>query len=94
MDLESNPLRGLFGVSSPRPEPQLVSPQPTTPTEDIYYQIPLGMIEKLPANPYAGDGMVHPDMHWKKFVDCLSLQVYPEMELRRKYSHYLWRERH
>ena len=62
MDMESNPLRGLFGVSSPRPEPQLVAPQPTAPTEEIYYEIPL-VIEKLLANSYEGDGTVHPDMH-------------------------------
>ena len=61
--MESNPLRGLFGVSSPRPEAQRVAPQPTEPTENIYYEIPSGMIEKLLANPYAGDGKVHPDMH-------------------------------
>jgi hypothetical protein len=54
---------GLFGVSSPRPEPQLVTPQPTAPTGNIGYEIPLGMIEQLLANPYAGDGTKHPDMH-------------------------------
>ena len=31
--MENNPLRGLFKVSSPRPEPQLFTPQPTAPTE-------------------------------------------------------------
>ena len=61
--MENNPLRGLFGVSSPRPEPQLVTPQPTAPTENIEYEIPSGMIEQLLANPYAGDGTEHPDMH-------------------------------
>src|SRR6266566_9691042 len=61
--MENNPLRGLFGVSSPRPEAQRDAPQPTEPTENIYYEIPSGMIEKLLANPYAGDGTVHPDMH-------------------------------
>ena len=61
--MENNPLRGLFGVSSPRPEAQRDAPQPTAPTENIYYEIPSGMIEKLLANPYAGDGTVHPDMH-------------------------------
>ena len=61
--MESNPLRGLFEVSSPRPEEQRVSPQPTAPTENIYYEISLGMIEKLLANSYAGDGTLHPDMH-------------------------------
>ena len=35
--MENNPLRGLFGVSSPRPEPQLATPQPTAPTENIEY---------------------------------------------------------
>ena len=61
--MESNPLRGLFGVSSPRPEPQLVAPQPTGPTENIYYEFPSGMIEQLLAKPYAGDRTEHPDMH-------------------------------
>ena len=61
--MESNPLRGLFGVSSPRPEALRVAPQPIEPTYNIYYEIPLGMVEKLLANPYARDGTVHPDMH-------------------------------
>ena len=54
---------GFVWVSSPRPEPQLVSPQPTTPTENIEYEIPSGMVEQLLANPYVGDGTEHPDMH-------------------------------
>ena len=58
-----NPLRGLFGVSSPRPEPQLATPQPTAPTENIEYEIPSGMVEQQLANPYAGDGTKHLDMH-------------------------------
>ena len=45
--MEHNPLRGLFGASSPCPEPQLVTPQPTEPTENVYFEIPSGMIEKL-----------------------------------------------
>ena len=61
--MENIPLRGLFGVSSPRPEPQLATPQPTTRTENVEYEIPSGMIEQLLANPYAGDGTEHPDMH-------------------------------
>ena len=61
--MENHLLRGLFRVSSPRTEEKRVAPQPTAPTENIYYEIPLGMIEKLLANPYAGDGTVHPDMH-------------------------------
>ena len=31
--MENYPLRGLFRVSSPRPETQRVSPQPTAPTK-------------------------------------------------------------
>ena len=31
--MESNPLRGLFGVSSPRPVEPRFAPQPTEPTE-------------------------------------------------------------
>ena len=61
--MEHNPLRGLFGVSSPQPVEQRVAPQPTEPTENFYFEIPSGMIEKLLANPYAGDGTEHPDMH-------------------------------
>ena len=41
----------------------LVTPQPTAPTENIEYEIPSGMIKQLLANPYAGDGTEHPDMH-------------------------------
>ena len=54
--MEHNPLRGLFGVSSPRPEPQLVTPQPTEPTEIVFF-------DKMLANPFAGDGTLHPDLH-------------------------------
>ena len=61
--MENNPLRCLFRVSSPRPVEQRVAPQPTKPTENIYYEISPGMIEKLLANPYVGDGTLHPDMH-------------------------------
>ena len=61
--MENNPLRGLFGVSSPRLVEQRVAPQPTEPIENVYFEISSGMIEKLLANPYAGDGTLHPDMH-------------------------------
>ena len=53
----------MFRVSSPRLEPQLATPQPTAPTENIEYEIPSGMLEQLLANPYAGDGTKHTDMH-------------------------------
>ena len=61
--MEDNLLRGLFAVSPPRPEVVRASPQPTEPTENINYEIPSGIMEKLLANPYAGDGTIHPDMH-------------------------------
>ena len=65
--MEHNPLRGLFGVSSPRPVEQRVAPQPTEPTENenesVYFEIPSGMIEKLLANPFTGDGTLHPNLH-------------------------------
>ena len=61
--MENNPLRGLFGVSSPQPVEQRVAPQPTEPTENVYFEIPSGMIDKLLANPIAGDGTLHPDLH-------------------------------
>ena len=42
--MESNPLRGLFGVSPPRPVEQRVAPQPTEPSgnENFYFEIPSG----------------------------------------------------
>ena len=58
--MENNTLMGLFGVSSPRPVDQRVAPQRT---ENFYFEIPSGMIEKLLANPFTGDGTLHPDMH-------------------------------
>ena len=61
--MESNSLRDLFGVTSPRPVEQRVAPQPTEPTENVYFEIPSGMIEKLLANPFAGDGTLHSDLH-------------------------------
>ena len=63
--MESNPLRGLFGVSSPRLVEQRVASQPTEPTENenFCFEIPSSMIEKLLANPFAGDGTIHPDEH-------------------------------
>ena len=90
--MENNPLRGLFGVSSPQLEPQLATPQPTTPTKNIYYEIPSGMIEKLLANPYARDRTLHPDMHII-YVDevcgLFKLAVCPRMLSRRRSSLYL-----
>ena len=47
----------------PRLVEQRVSPQPTEPTENVYIEIPSGMIEKLLANAYTGDGTLHPYMH-------------------------------
>src|SRR3989337_474087 len=85
--METNPLRGLFGVSSPRPEEQRVAPQPTAPTENIYYEIPSGMIEKLLANPFTGDGTLHPDLHLI-YVDevcgLFKLAGLPEDEVKKK----------
>ena len=71
--MESNPLRGLFGVSSPRPVEQRVTPQPTEPTENVYFQIPSGMMEKLLANTFAGDGTKHPDEHLHYVNDIYGL---------------------
>ena len=90
--METNPLRGLFGVSSPQPEEQRVAPQPTELYENIYFEIPSGMIEKLLANPFAGDGTLHPIYTlslWMKFVDYLSLQVFPMMLSKGRSSLYL-----
>ena len=83
--METNPLRGLSGVSSPRPVEQRVAPQPT---ENIYFEIPSGMIEKLLGNPFAGDGTLRPDLHLI-FVDYLSLQVFPMMLSKGSSSLYL-----
>ena len=65
--METNPLRVLFGVSSPRPVEQRVAPQPTEPTEyeneNTCFEVPSGIIEKLLAHPFLGDGTKHPDEH-------------------------------
>ncbi len=119
--METNPLRGLFRASSRRPVEQRVAPQPTEPTENVYFEILSGMVEKLLANPFAGDGTLHPDLHlifvdevcelfklagipddvdkrnipiytlslWMKFVDYLSLQVFPMMLSKGRSSLYL-----
>ena len=90
--MEHNPLRGLFGVSSPRPVEQRVAPQPIEPIENVYFEIPLGMIEKLLANTFTGDGTLHPDLHIiyvDEVYDYLSLQVCPRMLSSRRSSLYL-----
>ena len=65
--MESNPLRGLFRVSSPQPVEQRVAPRPTEPIEPIEnetpFEFPSGMMEKLLDNPFTGDGTKHPDEH-------------------------------
>ena len=62
--METNPLRGLFGVASPQPEEQRVAPQPTEPIEnETPFEFPSGMMEKLLADPFTGDGTKHPDEH-------------------------------
>ena len=43
--METNPVRGLFGASSPQPLEQRVAPQPTELYENVYFEIPSGMIE-------------------------------------------------
>ena len=79
----------MFGVCSPRPEPQLVTPQPIAPTENVEYEIPSGKLEKLLANPYAGDGTERPDMHLI-YVDeiggLFKLAGLPEDEAKKKFS--------
>ena len=75
--METNPLRGLFGVSSPRPVEQRVAPQPTQPTEPIEnetpFEFPSGIIEKLLANTFTGDGTKHPDEHLRYVDDICGL---------------------
>ena len=82
-------------VSSPRPVEQRVAPQPTEPTEpteNVYFEIPSGMIEKLLANPFLGDGTKHPDEHLI-YVDqvcgLFKLAGVPEVMLRRRSCVYL-----
>ena len=62
-------------------------PQPTAPTKNIGYEIPLSMIEQLLANPYAGDGTEHPHMNLI-YVDEMSglfkLPGLPRDEVKKK----------
>ena len=86
--MENNPLRVLFGLSSPRLEPQLVAPQPIAPTENIGYEVPSGMIEQLLDNPYAGDGTEHPDMHLiyvEQICGLFKLAGLPEDDVKKKF---------
>ena len=54
----------MFGVSSPCPAEQRVSPQPTEPIEnESPFEFPVAMMEKLLANPFTGGGTKHPDEH-------------------------------
>ena len=75
--MESNSMRGLFGVSSPLPVEQRVAPQPTQPTEPIEnetpFEIPSGLMEKLLANTFTGDGRKHPDEHLRYVDDVCGL---------------------
>ena len=54
-------------MGSPRPVEKRVAPQPTEPTENenenTCFEVPSGIIEKLLANPFLGDGTKHPDEH-------------------------------
>ena len=79
--METNPLRGLFGASSPRPVEQRVAPQPTKPTENVYFEIPLQEMEHCMP--------IYTLSMWMKFVDYLSLQVFPMMLSKGRSSLYL-----
>ena len=65
--------------------------------ENVCFEIPSGMIEKLLANPFIGDGTLHPDLHLI-YVDevcgLFKLAGMPEDVSRRRFSLYLLRERH
>ena len=51
--MESNSLRGLFGVSSPYPVEQRVAPEPTDTIEnETPFEFPMAMMENLLANPF------------------------------------------
>ena len=49
------------GASLPQTKDEEIFPQPAEPTENIYYEIPSGMLEKLLFDPY--DGTTHLDFH-------------------------------
>ena len=67
-------MRGLFGVSSPLPVEQRVAPQPTEPIEnEIPFEFPSGIMEKLLANTFTGDGTKHPDEHLRYLDDICGL---------------------
>ena len=85
--METNPLRSLFGVSSPRTKAQVVAPQLAAPTENICYEFSSATLEKLLANPFTGDGTSHPDLHLI-YVDevcgLFKLAGLPEDEVKKK----------
>ena len=62
-------------------------PQPTAPTKNIEYEIPSGMMEQLLANPYAGDGTEHADMHLiyvEQICGLFKLAGFPGDEAKKK----------
>ena len=92
--MENHPPKGLFGV--PMRHAQEVRYEPT-PIENIYYEIPLDILERLHPRDYSWVGSVHLDMHFlliDEFCGLFKLEVYWAMELRSSYSIYLWREKH
>ena len=68
-------------------EEQRVAPQPDAPTENICFEFPSGMLEKLLANPFTRDGTSHPDLHLI-YVDevcgLFKLAGLPEDEVKKK----------
>ena len=72
--MESNSLRVLFGVSSPHLVEQRVAPQPTEPIEnETPFEFPTGIMEKLLANTFTGDGTKRPDEHLRYLDDICGL---------------------
>ena len=72
--MESNSLRGLFGVSSPCAVEQIVAPQPTEPIEnETPFEFPSGIMEKPLANTFTGDVTKHPDEHLRYVDDICGL---------------------
>ena len=86
----------MFGVSSPRTEAQRVAPQPAAPTENMCYEFPSAMLEKLLANPFIGDGTSHLDLYLI-YVDevcgLFKLVGVPEDEVKKKVFHFYFKDK-
>ena len=82
--MEANPLICLFGVTSPRAQ---VVRKELPPNKNICFEIHVGILEQVKINHYAGDGIVHLDMHllfMKELCGLIEFSSLTKREVKKK----------